>query len=42
MALVNNDLYVVYTRKWIDDTSQDRFETLDRRAAANLLYIYRL
>ena len=41
MALVNNDLYVVYIRNWIDDPSQDRFEGLDRRAAAKLLYISR-
>ena len=36
-----NDLYVVYTHNWLDDAVQNRFVTLDRRAASKVLYTYR-
>ena len=36
-----NDLYVVYTHNWLDDTRFDRFATLDRRLASKVLYTYR-
>ena len=36
-----NDLYVVYTHNWLEDTLTDRFQTLDRRAASKLLYTHR-
>ena len=36
-----NDLYVVYTHNWVDDPLQDRFNTLDRRAASKVLYTHR-
>ena len=36
-----NDLYVVYTHNWLEDVVQDRFGTLDRRAASKVLYTHR-
>jgi hypothetical protein len=36
-----NDLYVVYTHNWLDDRINNRFSTLDRRAASKVLYTYR-
>ena len=36
-----NDLYVVYTHNWVEDPIQDRFSTLDRRAASKVLYTHR-
>jgi hypothetical protein len=36
-----NDLYVVYTHNWVDDPLQNRFNTLDRRAATKVLYTHR-
>jgi len=36
-----NDLYVVYTHNWLDDSDRDRFSTLDRRLASKVLYTYR-
>ena len=36
-----SDLYVVYTHNWLDDPLQNRIYTLDRRAAAKVLYTHR-
>jgi hypothetical protein len=36
-----NDLYVVYTHNWVEDPIDDRFATLDRRAASKVLYTHR-
>jgi hypothetical protein len=36
-----SDLYVVYTHNWVDDPLQNRFDTLDRRAATKVLYTHR-
>ncbi len=38
-----NDVFVVYTHNWIDSTveAQSRFRTLDRRAAAKVVYTRR-
>ncbi|HWI19587.1 MAG TPA: carbohydrate binding family 9 domain-containing protein [Vicinamibacterales bacterium] len=36
-----SDLYVVYTHNWVDDPLQNRFATLDRRAATKVLYTHR-
>jgi hypothetical protein len=36
-----NDLYVVYTHNWIEDTGLDRFSTLTRRAASKFSYTLR-
>ena len=36
-----NDLFVVYTQNWRDDTLMDRFITQDRRAATKFVYTYR-
>ena len=36
-----SDLYVVYTHNWVDDPLQNRFNTLDRRAASKVLYTHR-
>lgn len=36
-----NDFYVVYTHNWIDDLTQNRTYTLDRRAATKLSYTKR-
>jgi hypothetical protein len=36
-----NDLYFVYTHNWVDDPLQNRFNTLDRRAATKVLYTHR-
>jgi hypothetical protein len=36
-----NDLYIVYTHNWLDDTVLNRFTTLDRRVASKALYTYR-
>jgi Domain of unknown function (DUF5916) len=36
-----DDVYVVYTQNWLDDSVTGRFSTLDRRAASKLLYTHR-
>jgi hypothetical protein len=36
-----NDLYIVYTQNWLDDTILNRFSTLNRRAASKVLYTRR-
>jgi hypothetical protein len=36
-----NDLYVVYTHNWLDESSLNRLSTLDRRLASKVLYTYR-
>ena len=36
-----SDLYFVYTHNLVDDPLQDRFNTLDRRAASKVLYTHR-
>jgi hypothetical protein len=36
-----NDLYIVYTHNWVEDSLLDRFATLDRRAASKVLYTHR-
>jgi hypothetical protein len=36
-----NDFYVVYTHNWLDDLTQNRTYTLDRRAATKLSYTKR-
>ena len=36
-----SDLYLVYTHNWKDDPLQDRFTTLDRKAATKVLYTHR-
>ncbi len=36
-----NDVYVVYTRNWLDDPLQRRIYTLDQRAASKVLYTHR-
>ena len=36
-----SDLYVVYTHNWVDDPLQNRFTTLDRKAATKVLYTHR-
>jgi hypothetical protein len=36
-----SDLYFVYTHNWVDDPLQNRFTTLDRRAASKVLYTHR-
>ncbi len=36
-----NDLYVIYTQNWVDDLTQHRFLTEDRRGAAKFVYTYR-
>jgi hypothetical protein len=36
-----NDLYVVYRHNWLEQPLFDRFATLDKRAAAKVLYTYR-
>ena len=36
-----NDFYFVYTHNWQDDPLQNRFYTLDRRAATKFLYTHR-
>jgi hypothetical protein len=36
-----SDLYLVYTHNWVDDPLQNRFDTLDRRAATKVLYTHR-
>jgi hypothetical protein len=36
-----SDLYVVYTHNWRDDPLENRFSTLDRRAASKMLYTHR-
>lgn len=36
-----SDLYFVYTHNWVDDPLQNRFNTLDRRAASKVLYTHR-
>ena len=36
-----SDLYLVYTHNWVDDPLQNRFNTLDRRAASKVLYTHR-
>jgi hypothetical protein len=36
-----NDLYLVYTHNWLDDTLLNRFSTLDKRVASKVLYTYR-
>jgi hypothetical protein len=36
-----SDLYFVYTHNLVDDPLQNRFSTLDRRAASKVLYTHR-
>lgn len=36
-----NDFYVVYTHSWLDDPLENRFYTLDKRAASKILYTHR-
>ena len=36
-----SDLYFVYTHNWVDDPLENRFNTLDRRAASKVLYTHR-
>ena len=36
-----NDFYLAYTHNWQDDPLQNRFYTLDRRAATKFLYTHR-
>ena len=36
-----NDLYVVYTRNWLDDPVLNRFATLDQRTASKIVYTRR-
>jgi Domain of unknown function (DUF5916) len=36
-----SDFYVVYTHNWLDDPLQNRFYTLDRRAASKVMYTHR-
>jgi hypothetical protein len=36
-----SDLYFVYTHNWLDDPLENRFSTLDRRAASKVLYTHR-
>ena len=36
-----SDLYFVYTHNWVDHPLQNRFDTLDRRAASKVLYTHR-
>ena len=36
-----NDLYVVYTQNWLDDSSLGRFSTLNHRAASKVIYTHR-
>jgi len=35
------DLYVVYTRNWMEDAAMARFSRMDRRAAPKVLYTQR-
>ena len=35
------DLYIVNTQNWLDDPLQNRFTSLDRRAATKFLYTFR-
>ena len=36
-----NDLYFVYTQNWVDDPLQNRFATVNRRAASKIVYTQR-
>ena len=36
-----NDLFVIYTHNWLDDTQFDRFVTQDRRGAAKFVFTHR-
>jgi hypothetical protein len=36
-----SDLYFVYTHNWVDNPLENRFDTLDRRAATKVLYTHR-
>jgi hypothetical protein len=36
-----SDLYVVYTHNWVDNPLENRFDTLDRRAASKVLFTHR-
>ena len=36
-----NDLYIVYTRNWLDDPILNRFVTLDWQAASKVIYTHR-
>ena len=36
-----NDVYVVYTQNWLDDSTFNRFSTLNRRAASKIVYTRR-
>jgi hypothetical protein len=36
-----SDLYFVYTHNWVDNPLENRFNTLDRRAASKVLYTHR-
>jgi hypothetical protein len=36
-----NDIYLVYTRNWLDDPLERRFVTQDTRLASKILYTYR-
>ncbi len=36
-----SDLYFVYNQNWVDNPLENRFDTLDRRAASKVLYTHR-